>query len=250
MLGSLFGSFTGALGKRFFLTAWLPSLLLAGAVLAELATAPGLSRTVDWVQSLPGLAGAAGVAAFLLAVTVAATLISVNVTSLLRFCEGYWGAGWLHRHVGCRRRAHYRDVVAKLSSTDLGYEQIYQRFPPPDLQDAAMPTRVGNILLGSEIYPYVRYGMDAGLVLAAAVPRCARQRARYCCRGTSTHGADAVAHGGRARLQWHRHRHRTGVAALVRRAAMFCRRRDDGSRILPGPGVGMRPLRRDGKGRL
>lgn len=163
MLGSLFGSFTGALGKRFFLTAWLPSLLLAGAVLAELATAPGLSRTVDWVQSLPGLAQAAGVAAFLLAVTVAATLISVNVTSLLRFCEGYWGAGWLHRHVGCRRRAHYRDVVAKLSSTDPGYEQIYQRFPPPDLQDAAMPTRVGNILLGSEIYPYVRYGMDAVL---------------------------------------------------------------------------------------
>ena len=164
MLGSLFGSFTDALGKRFLLTTWLPSLLLAGAILAEVAVAAGTSRVTRWVQSFPGIVQAAGVAAFLVVVTLLAVLISVNVTGLLRFCEGYWGTGWLHRHVGCRRRLHYRQVIETLNGTDPGYEQIYQRFPPFDLRDTALPTRVGNILLSSEIYPQVRYGIDAVLV--------------------------------------------------------------------------------------
>jgi len=164
VLGSLFGSFTDALGKRFFLTTWLPSLLLVGAVLAEVAAAAGLSRVSSWVQSFPGIVQAAGVALVLLVVTLLASLVSVNITSLLRLCEGYWGNGWVHRHVGCRRRAHYQTVVAKLDTTDPGYEQIYQRFPPADLRDRVLPTRVGNILLSAEIYPYVRYGIDAVLV--------------------------------------------------------------------------------------
>jgi hypothetical protein len=164
VLGSLFGSFTDALGKRFLLTAWLPSLLLVSAVLAEVAIAAGMSRTTSWVQAFPGLLQAVGVAVFALVVTLVAVLVSVNTTSLLRLCEGYWGHGWIDRHIGCRRRAHYQEVIAELDKTDAGYEQIYQRFPPYDLRNRALPTRVGNILLSSELYGYVRYGIDAVLV--------------------------------------------------------------------------------------
>lgn len=164
MLGSLFGSFTDALGRRFLLTTWLPSLLLAGAILAEVAAAAGTSRVTGWLQSFPGIVQAAGVVALLVVVTLLAVLISVNVTGLLRFCEGYWGAGRLHRHLGCRRRLHYEQVITDLDRTDPGYEQIYQRFPPVDLRDMAMPTRVGNILLSAELYPHVRYGIDAVLI--------------------------------------------------------------------------------------
>jgi hypothetical protein len=173
VLVSLFGSFTDALGKRFFLTTWLPALLLIGAILAEVAAAAGISRVTSWVQSFPGIVQVAGVALILLVVTLVASLISVNATSLLRLCEGYWGDGWVHRHIGCRRRAHYQAVIAKLNDSDAGYEGIYRRFPPYDLRDRAMPTRVGNILLSAELYPYLRYGIDAVLVwprLYQAVP--------------------------------------------------------------------------------
>lgn len=164
MPGSLFGSVTGALGKRFFLTTWFPALLLVGALLAEVAVAADVSRVSNWLQSLPVAVQVAGVALILLVVTLVAALISVNITRLLRLCEGYWGTGWVHRHIGCRRRAYYQAVVAELDTTDAGYEQIYQRFPPADLRNQAMPTRVGNILLSSEIYPRARYGIDAVLV--------------------------------------------------------------------------------------
>jgi hypothetical protein len=164
MLGSLFGSFTGALGKRFFITTWLPSLLLISGILAEVAAAVGVPRVTDWVQSFPGIIQAAWVALFLLVVTLAAALMSVNTTSLLRLCEGYWGDGWVHRHIGCRRRARYKARIADLYQRHRGYQSVYQRFPPKEYLDLAMPTRVGNILRSAEIYPYARYGIDAVLV--------------------------------------------------------------------------------------
>ena len=178
MPGSLFGSFTDALGKRFLLTSWLPSLLLIGAILTEVAVAAGVSRVTSWVQSFPGLIQAAGVALILLVVTLVATLLAVSTTSLLRFCEGYWGNGRLYRHIGLRRRAHYSQVIEALD-TDAGYGRLYRQFPPPDLRDRAMPTRVGNILLSAELYPLVRYGIDAVLVwprLYQAAPDSFRDR--------------------------------------------------------------------------
>ena len=146
------GPFTDALGERFLLTSWLPSLLLIGAILTEVAVAAGVSRVTSWVQSFPGLIQAAGVALILLVVTLVAALLAVNSTSLLRFCEGYWGNGWLYRHIGLRRRAHYSQVIEALD-TDAGYGRLCGQFPPPDLRDRAMPTRVGNILLSAELIP-------------------------------------------------------------------------------------------------
>jgi hypothetical protein len=166
VLGSLFQSFTDALGKRFFLTTWLPSLLLVGAILAEVVAAAGVPRTIAWVESFPVIAQAAGVALILLVVTFVASLVSVNTTNLLQLCEGYWGSGWVHRRFGCPRRAYYQAVIAKLSdsNSDADYAKIYKRFPPKDYLNQAMPTRVGNILISSELYPKARYGIDAVLV--------------------------------------------------------------------------------------
>jgi uncharacterized membrane protein len=109
--GSLFGSVTGALGKRFFLTTWFPALLLVGALLAEVAVAAGVSRVSSWVQSLPVTIQVAGVALILLVVT----LVAADA------------AGRNHCHCICRLDwlAHFKQVMeAFLSGGQLRYKDM------------------------------------------------------------------------------------------------------------------------------
>jgi hypothetical protein len=44
------------------------------------------------------------------------------------------------------------------------YEEMYLYYPPPTRPDAVLPTRLGNILKSAELYPYLRYRIDAVLI--------------------------------------------------------------------------------------
>lgn len=147
-------------GRRFVRVVLLPSLLFCSlltvvALVAEERPTGALLRA--W-KSQPVEAKALLVGGFLMAVLLLAALLDSAQSTLLRCAEGYWGriADLLLGRFG--RRCHR---LRLLRSTDGAAHYLY---PPTTRLHEVRPTRLGNILKAAELYPHLRYGIDAVLV--------------------------------------------------------------------------------------
>ncbi|MEU6311936.1 hypothetical protein [Streptomyces sp. NPDC047014] len=104
------------------------------------------------------------VAGFVLALVCVATALGSAQTSLLRLAAGRWGPLG-NRTLGRLGRGHHRRLLAR--SDDAA---THDGYPPRTRPHEVMPTRLGNVLKAAELYPRLRYGIDAVLVWPRLYP--------------------------------------------------------------------------------
>ncbi|MFF4849750.1 hypothetical protein [Streptomyces sp. NPDC001194] len=167
------GMFTATLGeaaqfagRRFVRVVLLPSLVFC-SLLACVALVAGGQRpgavVATWT-SLPVEAKALLVGGFLTAVLLVSALLDSAQSALLRCAEGYWGP-IADRSLGRFGRRCHR---LRLLRCDDGPAQ--HLYPPGSRPHEVRPTRLGNILKAAELYPQLRYGIDAVLVWPRLFP--------------------------------------------------------------------------------
>lgn len=167
MFGSIYTTVTGLLDKRFLVTYFLPSLIFWSlGIIVWFAGGENLAAALDWWKT-ESVSHTLQIIGFLAGVTLFANFVASQSMALLRFYEGYWGfpGGRLLRRVaGDWHRRKLARLDAALASDPEAYEQIYLFYPLPPQRREVMPTRLGNILKNSELYPRDRYSIDAVLV--------------------------------------------------------------------------------------
>jgi hypothetical protein len=159
--------------RRFVRGALLPALLfvlLAGVVAAVCAHPNGgASGPLGWWQRAAPAERALAGGAFALAALLLAGAVAAGEAAVLRCAEGYW-PGWLDRTLGrLGRRRHLRGAAGPAGGDGSGARRPGPaddpyRYPPATRPHEMMPTRLGNILKAAELYPRLRYGIDAVLV--------------------------------------------------------------------------------------
>lgn len=163
MFQTVFEKITGFLDQRFILTVWIPSLFFWVALLCLLAGWAKPSMLLKWWQREP-LEWQLGMIVLLLAwITLFARVLLSVLDSLFRVYEGYWKRLPFLSSFKKRRQRYYAEKIRDLKNSGNDAE-ILSHFPPTAKLDEVMPTRMGNILKNSEIYPELRYGMNAVLM--------------------------------------------------------------------------------------
>jgi len=202
MFSTVLKEITGYLDKRFVLSIFFPSLTFWGLALVLVVITQGSAQTLKAWGRQPTEVRAFLIILFLAWVTFFAYLLANHLTALTRLYEGYWE--WMPGHeriAGSRRRYYQAELTylwQKLEALDKGkkeldcqlasttivenretiggelegvekerqrlYEEIYLYFPPPTRLDSMLPTRLGNILKSAELYPMLRYKIDAVLI--------------------------------------------------------------------------------------
>ncbi|WP_037858986.1 hypothetical protein [Streptomyces sp. NRRL S-241] len=147
-------------GRRFVRVVLLPSLLFC-SLLAAVALVGGErppSAVLRSWTSQPIEVKALLVGGFLAAVLLVSAFLDSAQSALLRCAEGYWGriADLSLGRLG--RRCHRMRL---LRCADGPAQHLY---PPRSRPHELRPTRLGNILKAAELYPQLRYGIDAVLV--------------------------------------------------------------------------------------
>ncbi|MFI9115193.1 hypothetical protein [Streptomyces venezuelae] len=147
-------------GRRFVRVALLPSLVFCSllVLVAVLAGEPTLNSLLRAWRSQPVEMKALLVGGFLSAVLLVAAFLNSTQFALLRWAEGYWGR-IADRSLGRLGRRCHR--LRLLRSADGAVHHLY---PPRSRLHEVRPTRLGNILKAAELYPGLRYGIDAVLV--------------------------------------------------------------------------------------
>lgn len=161
MIADLVTQTAGLLQRRFVLNAFAPTVAAVGLLTALVAAvSTGLGDALSWVERLGGLRQAL-LGMLALAVSAAlAGLLAAGTPTLVRGHEGYWGSAagrWLGR-VGAD---WHRRKLAALAAAPRDDGRVAVEYPLPSRPEEVMPTRIGNILKNAELYPEVRYGIDA-----------------------------------------------------------------------------------------
>lgn len=122
MFSAILEKATDVLERRFFMNAFLPSLvfwtllLLVGAVgLGNTATLFAAWNQQAWIEKTLQTLG------FLVWVTLFAGILSSQVTAILRFYEGYW-ASPPGRHFFTQGQKWHQAYLAKLAASPERYE--------------------------------------------------------------------------------------------------------------------------------
>lgn len=162
-------------GRDFMLAVFFPILFFVSASLALfLEISQGWSAAlVEW-EKTPLLTQMLALASVLVLVTLFALIIYNFQFVISRLFEGYWARvpilRWLRnpRVNLYRRRYDYLSSLARTAGTvtltnEIVAEQL-KFYPPPNHLDKMMPTRFGNVLRGTEIYAYDRYGIDPSII--------------------------------------------------------------------------------------
>lgn len=162
---------TSSLDRRFLLSALVPVLALAGWLGLLVATPSALAT---WERQ--GAAERAmQVVLSIIALVLAATLLSSQRDGVLRLFEGYW-CGPLDRTLGELGRRHHRRRARRMAQRAVvgqaAFAALRARYPSGgrDAGEAVMPTALGNVLAAAEAYPWVRYRIDAVVVWPRLYP--------------------------------------------------------------------------------
>jgi hypothetical protein len=159
MFQTVFEKFSGFLDQRFIFSVWLPCLFFWLALLCLILGWAGPSVMLVWWQQQPVELQVAMTILLLAWITFFARLLLNVLGALVQVYEGYWERFSFLDKLMKRRKRYYAEKLGTLP-----YKEIYLRFPPATRPEEAMPTRLGNLLKNAELYPKLRYEMDAVLI--------------------------------------------------------------------------------------
>jgi hypothetical protein len=160
MLTSLSGGLLGLLGRRFVLTAWLPTALCWGGLGALIVTWAGWSHATHWWLRQPAQFQLVLFVLALAWVTFFAYLVAALLPAFIRIGEGYWPSwlSWLTR----RRQRSFRERQAVMRDDAGVFARRNADYPLR--AGSVMPTRLGNILRAAEDHALDRYKINAIVV--------------------------------------------------------------------------------------
>lgn len=158
-----FNTLSGYLNRRFLVTIWLPTWLFWTALLSIVLMQWKVATVLAWWNLQSGEIQALIIILALGWITFFAYLLNTQIGNVLRFYEGYWNGLPFGQHMAQRRKAFYVQVIDDLDTQgDLGVAEIYYAFP--EAKREVMPTRLGNHLRTAEVYPFIRYHINAAVV--------------------------------------------------------------------------------------
>jgi hypothetical protein len=161
---------TSLFDRRFLINAFFPSLIFCGLSVVVAISGQGelVSTANAWNQQNTAFQ-IATIVGFISLVTFFSSLLVSHLTTIVRLYEGYWNFP-LNQSLKNISTSWYqyrlKELEKKLEENpeDSCYEEIYLNYPPPTQLDQVMPTRFGNILKNAELYPLLRYKIDAVLI--------------------------------------------------------------------------------------
>lgn len=171
MIADLVTQTTGLLQRRFVLNAFVPTVAAVGLLTALVAamSTTGLGDALSWLERLSGLRQTLlGVLALAVA-AVLAGLLAAGTPTLVRWHEGYWDSS-AGRWLGRLGADWHRRQLGALAADPRADGRVAAEYPLPSRPEEVMPTRIGNILKNAELYPEVRYGIDAVTVWPRLYP--------------------------------------------------------------------------------
>ena len=169
MFGSVFSIVKSFFDSQFLVNYFLPSLIFwTLLVIVWIAGSEQEAMALEWWAKNSVRQGVE-ITGFLSWVVMFAYIVAGQVESILRFYEGYWDFPGSkshppHRHGQSWHQRKLADADAALDGDWQRYQEIYFGYPLPTQPEEVMPTRLGNILKNSELYPKDRYNIDAVLI--------------------------------------------------------------------------------------
>lgn len=155
---------TGVVGRRFLMTAFVPSLVFWGLFIAVMAIGQGdLFTAIKAWSEQETIFKTLQIIVFVVWVIFFANILSSQLNTILRLYEGYWDFP-LGRYFQIRGQRRHQARLKKLENDPNQYEKIYLYYPLPTQPEQVMPTLLGNILKNAELYPRDRYRIDAVLI--------------------------------------------------------------------------------------
>jgi hypothetical protein len=173
MFSTVLQELKGYFGRDFLLGVFLPVLSFAGASLALFVEIrDGLFATLAAWEKVPLHTQAIAIISGL--IVVATLSLIVHNLQFSRLFEGYWLSvpvlRWFRNPRVSAHRKRY-DYLTNLTqsvgmvtlSNEIAAEQL-MFYPPPNHLDKMMPTRFGNVVRGTQIYAYDRYGIESAII--------------------------------------------------------------------------------------
>jgi hypothetical protein len=162
VLTSLGGGLLGLFGRRFLITAWLPSLLYWGGFGSLVITGTGWRQATSWWLRQPTEFKVVLAALALAWVTFFAYLLAAWTPLAIRLGEGYWPRrrpwSWLSE----RRRETHASRLRSMRENPGTFSRLYMDYPLRESR--VMPTRLGNVLRSAEDHAVERYQINAVVV--------------------------------------------------------------------------------------
>ena len=159
---------TSLFDRRFLINAFFPSFIFWGlSIVVAIAGQGNLGNAVkEWNQQNTAFQ-ITTIVGFISLVTFFSGILASQLTTIVRLYEGYWNFP-LNKYLKKISTSWYQDRLKelgeRLDEDPSCYEDIYLNYPPHTRPDQVMPTRFGNILKNAELYPLLRYQIDAVLI--------------------------------------------------------------------------------------
>ncbi len=159
---------TSLFDRRFLINAFFPSFIFWGLCIVVVIAGRGelASAANAWTQQNTAFQ-ISTIVGFISLVTFFSSILVSNLTTIVRLYEGYWNFP-LNRYLKNISTSWYQDRLKelgeRLDQDPSCYDEIYLNYPPPSRLEQVMPTRFGNILKNAELYPLLRYKIDAVLI--------------------------------------------------------------------------------------
>lgn len=162
---------TSLFDRRFLINAFFPSFIFCGlSVVVAIAGQGNLASAANaWNQQNTAFQ-IYTIVGFISLVTFFSGILVSNLTTIVRLYEGYWNFP-LNRYLKNISTIWYQERLKELGEKlekdpedKSSYQAIYLNYPPSTRLPEVMPTRFGNILKNAELYPLLRYEIDAVLI--------------------------------------------------------------------------------------